>query len=81
MVAYRAVTAMVQIAREKMRREDDARSLLRALYSTEADLLPDENAETLTVRVYHQANRCGDEVVRHLCMELNSGTKKLSLLF
>jgi prepilin-type processing-associated H-X9-DG protein len=71
MVAYRAETAMVQIAREKMRREDDARSLLRSLYRTEADLLPDENAGTLTVRVHHQANRCNDEVIRHLCTELN----------
>ena len=71
MVAYRAETAMVQMAREKMHREDDARSLLRALYSTEADLLPDDNAGTLTVRVHHQANRCGDEVTRHLCTELN----------
>ena len=71
MVAYRAETAMAQMAREKMRREDDARSLLRALYSTEADLLPDENAGTLKVRVHHQANRCADEVIRHLCNELN----------
>ncbi|MEN8691968.1 MAG: putative transposase [Desulfobacterales bacterium] len=71
MVAYRAETAMVQMAREKMHREDDARSLLRALYSAEADLLPDENAGTLTVRVHRQANRCGDEVIRHLCTELN----------
>ena len=71
MVAYRAETAMAQMAREKMRREDDARSLLRALYSTEADLLPDDNAGTLTVRVHHQANRCADEVIRHLCNELN----------
>ena len=71
MVAYRAETAMVQMAREKMHRQDDARSLLRALYSTEADLLPDENAGTLTVRVHHQANRCSDEVIRHLCTELN----------
>ncbi len=71
MVAYRAETAMAQMAREKMRREDDARSLLRALYSTEADLLPDENAGTLTVRVHHQANRCADEVIRYLCNELN----------
>ena len=46
-VAYRAETAMVQMAREKMHREDDARSLMRALYSTEADLLPDEKAGTL----------------------------------
>jgi hypothetical protein len=39
--------------------------------STEADLLPDETAGTLTVRVHHQANRCTDEVIRHLCTELN----------
>jgi prepilin-type processing-associated H-X9-DG protein len=71
MVAYRAESAMAQMAREKMRREDDARSLLRALYSTEADLLPDANAGTLTVRVHHQANRCADEVIRHFCNELN----------
>ncbi len=71
MVAYRAETAMTQMARETMHREDDARSLLRALYNTEADLLPDENAGTLTVRVHHQANRCSDEVIRHLCTELN----------
>ena len=71
MVAYRAESAMAQMAREKMRREDDARSLLRALYTTEADLLPDENAGTLKVRVHHQANRCADEVIRHLCNELN----------
>ncbi len=45
--------------------------MLRALYSTEADLLPDENAGTLTMRVHHQANRCTDEVIRYLCTELN----------
>jgi len=71
MVAYRAETAMAQMARETMRRPDDARSLLRGLYSTEADLLPDENAGTLTVRVHHQANHCADEVIRHFCNELN----------
>jgi hypothetical protein len=71
MVAYRGETAMAQMAREKMPREDHARSLLRALYSTEADLLPDDTAGTLTVRVHHQANRCTDEVIRHLCTELN----------
>jgi prepilin-type processing-associated H-X9-DG protein len=71
MVAYRAETAMAQMAREKLHREEDARSLLRALYSTEADLRPDENASTLTVRGPHQANHCADEVIRYLCMELN----------
>uniref|UniRef100_UPI0025E96DEC putative transposase n=1 Tax=Thiohalocapsa sp. TaxID=2497641 RepID=UPI0025E96DEC len=71
MVAYRAETAMVQMAREVMQRTDDARSLLRGLYATEADLIPDEAAGTLTIRVHHQANRSSDKVIRHLCNELN----------
>ena len=41
MIAYRAETAMVQTVRQKMTRHDDARSLLRAIYSTEADILPE----------------------------------------
>jgi prepilin-type processing-associated H-X9-DG protein len=72
MVAYRAETAMVQTAREVMHRANDARSLLRALYATEADLVPDEEAGTLTVRVHHQASHCNDEIIRHLCNELNA---------
>jgi hypothetical protein len=32
-----------------MSRDDDVRSLLRAIYRTEADLLPDEGKGTLTV--------------------------------
>jgi chromosome segregation ATPase len=71
MVAYRAETAMVQMAREVMQREDDARSLLRALYCTEADMVPDEKAGTLTVRVHHQASRSADAIIHHLCDELN----------
>ena len=71
MVAYRAETAMVLMAREVMKREDDARSLLRALYCTEADLVPDEKAGTLTIRVHRQASHCADAVIRHLCNELN----------
>jgi prepilin-type processing-associated H-X9-DG protein len=71
MVAYRAERAMVQMAREVMQREDDARSLLRAIYCTEADLVPDEKAGTLTILVHHQASHSADEIVRHLCNEIN----------
>jgi hypothetical protein len=71
MIAYRAETAMVQIVREKMTRHDDARSLLRAIYQTEADLVPDQQAKTLTVRLHPLANASSDEAVRHLCDEIN----------
>jgi hypothetical protein len=72
MVAYRAETAMVQIVRQKMTRHDDARSLLRAIYSTEIDLLPDLQAKTLTIRLHPLANPSSDQVVRHLCAEINA---------
>jgi prepilin-type processing-associated H-X9-DG protein len=71
MVAYRAETAMVQIARQKMTRYDDARSLLRAIYSTEVDLVPDPQAKTLTIRLHPLANLSSDIAVRHLCAEIN----------
>lgn len=72
MIAYRAETAMASIVREKLRRRDDARSLLRAIYATEADIVPDKDAGTLTVRLHQLANRMSGEAVRHLCNELNA---------
>jgi hypothetical protein len=72
MIAYRAETAMAHILCQKMSRNDDARSLLRAIYSTEADLLPDPQAQTLTVRLHPLANQSSDEAIRHLCAQLNS---------
>ena len=63
---------MATIVREKMSRHNDARSLLRAVYTSEADLLPDKNAGTLTVRLHQLANRMSGETLRrHLCEELN----------
>jgi len=72
MIAYRAETAMVQIVRQKMTRRDDARSLLRAIYNTEVDLLPDPPAKTLTIRLHPLANQSSDHAIRHLCDHLNA---------
>jgi len=72
MIAYRAETAMVGTVREKMSRRDDARSLLRAIYETETDIVPDEAAGNLTVRLHQLANRSSGETLRYLCDELNA---------
>jgi anti-sigma factor ChrR (cupin superfamily) len=72
MIAYRAETAMAQILHETMSRACDARSLLRDIYRTEADLIPDHSNRTLTVRLHHMTNKAADEAVEHLCQELNS---------
>ena len=73
MIAYRAETAMAATLRESMSmsRPDEARTLLRALYATEADLIPDHVLNTLTVRLHHSANACNDAVIRALCEKLN----------
>lgn len=86
MVAYRAETAMVNVLRENMARLDDARQVMMSLYQSQADLLPDYQRQTLTVRLHRQANQSNDQAIRHLCSELNEtktifpGTK-LQLIF
>jgi hypothetical protein len=71
MIAYRAETAMANSLREHLTRPDEARRLLCALYTSEADLLPDPDAGTLTVRLHHGANAANDRAIAQLCEELN----------
>ena len=71
MVAYRAETAMANFLRESLTRADEARKLLRSIYATEADLLPDYQNKTLTVRLHHLAQHRSDQSVALLCTELN----------
>jgi hypothetical protein len=72
MIAYRAETAMANILCENLSHRDETRSLLRALYATEADLLPDYTTRTLTVRLHHMANGYSNDAIRKLCDQLNA---------
>jgi len=72
MIAYRAETAMANLLRETLARPDEVRSLLRAIYSGEADLIPDHEQGTLTIRLHHLANRSYDAAIHKLCDELNT---------
>jgi len=72
LIAYRAETALAQLAREKMHRLDDARSLIRQLFRTEVDLIPDRQNKTLRVRLHPLTAEVHDQVVRYLCEELTS---------
>jgi hypothetical protein len=72
LVAYRAETALAQLAREKIKRLDDARSLIRQVFRTEVDLIPDQQNKTLTVRLHPMTTQAHDEVVRHICAELTA---------
>jgi hypothetical protein len=72
LIAYRAETALAELAREKIKRLDEARSLIRQLFRTEIDLFPDRLNKTLTVRLHPMSTRAHDEIVRHICQELTS---------
>jgi hypothetical protein len=72
MISYRAETSMAATVREKLARSDDARALLRQVYNTEADLIPDLNAKTLTVRLHHLTQAAHDAAVTYLCEELTA---------
>jgi len=53
-------------------RAEDARALLRQIYSTDVDLFPDAQYKTLIVRLHHLTQAAHDEAARHLCGELNA---------
>jgi len=72
LIAYRAETALAELAREKIKRLDEARSLIRQLFRTEIDLFPDRLNKTLTVRLHPMSTQAHDEIVRHICQELTS---------
>lgn len=72
LIAYRAETSMASLLRDTLNRQDDTRALLRQLYETEVDLLPNLQTNTLTVRLHHLTQAAHDEAVRHLCEELNA---------
>ncbi len=88
LVAYRAETAMAAVVREALPagRRDEARRLLQSLYTSEADLVPDAAAGTLTVRLAHPANPLLARALEQLCSELTQTqtefpTTKLRLVF
>ena len=72
MIAYRAETAMTGIVREKLARADDARSLLRDLFRSEADLSPHLQEGVLKVRVHPLANPRSNRAIVHLLEHLNA---------
>ena len=73
MIAYRAESSMASLLAEHMARgADDARALLRQLFRAEADLMPDLEAKTLTVRLHHLTQAAHDQAIEQLLAELNA---------
>lgn len=72
LIAYRSETALVHLARESLRRIDDARSFVRGLIQTSINLRPDLVSGELRIELHGQANPVHDTIVVRLCEELNA---------
>jgi transposase len=72
LVAYRAETALAMILREELSHAEEARSLVRDLLRTDADIYPDEAAGVLEVRVHSMATPRFSRAVQHLLDHLNA---------
>jgi hypothetical protein len=70
MIAYRAETALVALVLPHLKKEEEARALVRELLVSSADIEPDESAKTLTVRIHRMATPAHDKAVTALLSEL-----------
>ena len=71
MIAYRAETRLAAALAPGLSRPETARTLVKALFRSDASILPDPAAGTLTVRLLHQASRGHDDALAPLLEELN----------
>jgi len=72
MVAYRAETAMANIIRPHMARKDEARRVIRQIFNTETNLIPDEQNKRLIVELHNLTSEYADHLANILCQELNN---------
>ena len=72
LLAYRAETVLAMIVREKLSHADEARSLIRDLLRSDADLYPDEANHLLQVRIHTMANPRSNRAIQHLLDHLNA---------
>ena len=72
MIAYRAETAMANILRDSMLKKDEARTLVRQIFMTDADIEPDEENGILRVKIHNMTNPRNNRYVQKLCEVLNA---------
>ncbi len=70
-IAYRAETALVNVLRKNLMHQDEARRILKTLFTHDADLLVDDKEKTLTVRLHHFSSRQISLAVEKILDELN----------
>jgi arsenate reductase-like glutaredoxin family protein len=70
-IAYRAETALCNIIKKQMANPQEARSLIRRLYSADADIETDLINNILTVKIHNTNSWADDKILQILCNNLN----------
>jgi hypothetical protein len=71
MIAYRAETAMAHTIKPFMSHADEARTLLKQVYQSDANIIPDYVNNTLTVELHRMSYKKDDIIIENLCSYLN----------
>jgi hypothetical protein len=71
LIAYRAETALSNMAKEHMSHKDESRLLLKQIYKTDANLRLDEENKRLIVEIHGLAHWKDDRVLEKLCASMN----------
>lgn len=71
MIAYRAETSMANIIKPMMAHPGEARTLLKQVYQSDANIFVDNINKTLTVELHRLNYRKDDMIIEELCSILN----------
>ena len=76
LIAYRAETALSNMAKEYMSHKDESRLLLKQIYKTDANLIVDSENQKLIVEIHRLAHWKDDVVLEKLCNAMNDTETK-----
>jgi len=76
LIAYRAETALSNMAKEYMSHKDESRLLLKQIYKTDANLIVDDKNQKLIVEIHRLAHWKDDVVLEKLCTAMNQTETK-----
>ena len=76
LIAYRAETALSNMAKEHMSHKDESRLLLKQIYKTDANLIIDDKNQKLIVEIHRLAHWKDDIVLEELCTAMNQTETK-----
>jgi len=76
LIAYRAETALSNMAKKHMSHKDESRLLLKQIYNSHANLVVDQENKKLNVEIHSLAHWKDDVVLEKLCTYMNSTETK-----